>query len=51
MGTIARIRPGRPAEVVATGIPTPASMDYDSKRHRLVVPMNDWNAITFVELK
>lgn len=51
MGTIARIRPGQPAEVVATGIPTPASMDYDSKRHRLVVPMNDWNAITFVELK
>lgn len=51
MGTIARIRPGRKAEVVATGIPTPASMDYDSKRNRLVVPMNDWNAITFVELK
>ena len=51
LGTVARIRPGQKAEVVATGIPSPASMAYDSKRHRLVIPMNDWNAITFVELK
>jgi hypothetical protein len=50
-GTVARIRPGEKAEVVASGIPTPASMAYDSKRNRLVIPMNDWNAITFVELK
>jgi sugar lactone lactonase YvrE len=49
-GTIARIRPGRKAERVASGIPTAASMTYDSKRHRLVVPMNDWNAVTIVEL-
>ena len=50
-GTVARIRPGQKAELIASGIPTPASMAYDSKRNRLVIPMNDWNAITFVELK
>jgi sugar lactone lactonase YvrE len=50
-GTIARIRPGQKAELVADGIPTAASMTYDSKRHRLVIPMNDWNAITIVDLK
>ena len=49
-GTISRIRPGQPAEIVASGIPSPASMTYDPKRNRLVVPMNDWNAIAFVEL-
>ena len=50
-GTVARIRPGQKAELIASGIPTPASMAYDSKRDRLVLPLNDWNAITFVELK
>ncbi len=49
-GTIARIRPGLKAERIAEGIPTAASMTYDSKRNRLVIPMNDWNAITIVEL-
>jgi sugar lactone lactonase YvrE len=50
-GTVARIRRGQQAEVVASGIPSAASMAYDSKRHRLIIPMNDWNAITIVELK
>ena len=49
-GTVSRIRPGQKAELVATGIPTAASMCYDSKRNRLVIPMNDWNAITIVDL-
>lgn len=49
-GTLARIRPGQKAEKIADGIPTAASMTYDSKRNRLVIPMNDWNAITIVEL-
>ena len=49
-GTVARIRPGQKAEVIATGIPSAASMTYDSKRNRLVIPMNDWNAITIVDL-
>lgn len=26
-------------------------MTYDSKRNRLVIPMNDWNAITIVDLE
>jgi len=49
-GTVARIRNGVAAELVASGIPSAASMTYDPKRNRLVIPMNDWNAITFVEL-
>lgn len=49
-GTVSRIRPGQKAEIVASGIPSAASMTYDSKRNRLVIPMNDWNAIAFVEL-
>lgn len=49
-GTVSRIRPGKPAELVASGIPNAASMAYDSKRNRLVIPMNNWNAITFVDL-
>jgi hypothetical protein len=49
-GTVARIRPGQTAELIASGIPSAASMTYDSKRNRLVIPMNDWNAIAIVEL-
>ena len=49
-GTVSRIRPGQPAEVVASGIPSAASMVHDPKRNRLVIPMNDWNAIAIVEL-
>lgn len=49
-GTVSRIRPGQKAEIIASGIPSAASMTYDSKRNRLVIPMNDWNAIAFVEL-
>ncbi len=50
-GTVARIRPGQAPERIATGIPSAASMTLDSKRNRLVIPMNDWNAITFVDLR
>jgi sugar lactone lactonase YvrE len=50
LGTVARIRPGQKAERIADGIPNAASMTYDSKRNRLVIPMNDWNAITIVDL-
>jgi hypothetical protein len=49
-GTVSRIRPGQKAEIVASGIPSAASMTYDSKRNRLIIPMNDWNAIAIVEL-
>jgi sugar lactone lactonase YvrE len=49
-GTVSRIRPGQPAEIIASGIPSAASMSYDSRRHRLIIPMNNWNAITLVDL-
>lgn len=49
-GTVSRIRPGRKAERIASGIPSAASMMHDPKRNRLVIPMNDWNAMAFVEL-
>ena len=48
-GTVSRIRPGQTAEVIASGIPNAASMVHDPKRNRLVIPMNNWNAITFVD--
>jgi len=49
-GTVARIRPGQPAEMVASGIPSAASMCYDPTRNQLVIPMNSWFALAFVEL-
>ena len=49
-GTVSRSRPGQAAEIIASGIPSAASMAYDSKRHRLIIPMNNWNAVTFVDL-
>jgi len=49
-GTVSRIRPGQKAEIVASGIPSAASMAYDSRRNRLLIPMNDWNAIAIVDL-
>lgn len=47
-GGVSRIRPGRPAELIATGIPTAASMCYDPRARRLVIPMNANNAVAFV---
>ena len=49
-GTVARIRPGQKAELIASGIPSAASMTYDPKRNRLVIPMNDNNALAFIKL-
>jgi sugar lactone lactonase YvrE len=49
-GTVSRIRPGQKPEIVASGIPSAASMVHDPKRNRLVIPMNDWNAVTIVDL-
>ena len=50
-GTLARIRPNQPAESIATGIPNAASMAYDDKRRQLVIPQNQQNAITIVEVR
>jgi sugar lactone lactonase YvrE len=49
-GSVSRIRPGQEAVVVASGIPTAASMCYDSVQHQLVIPMNNHNSLAFVEL-
>ena len=49
-GTVGVIPPDGEAEVIATDIPSAASMCYDSSRDRLIVPMNAWNALAFVDL-
>ncbi len=49
-GGVSRIRPGRPAELIAQNIPNPASMCYDSGANQLVIPMNANNAMAFIPL-
>ena len=51
MGGVSRIRAGKPAELIATGIPSAASMCFDPKANQLVIPMNPNNAIAIVKLK
>src|ERR1044071_394125 len=50
-GGVSRIRPGRPAELIAMNIPNPASMCYDAGANQLVIPMNPNNGLAFVPLK
>lgn len=47
-GGISRIRPGQPAELIATGIPGAASMCFDVHRRWLVVPMTSQSGVGFV---
>lgn len=49
-GSVSRIRPGKKAEIIAAGIPSAASMGYDSKQHQLIIPMNPNNAVAFIKL-
>lgn len=49
-GTVAVVVPGEEAKSIASGIPSAASMCYDPTRNRLIVPMNNWDAVSFVEL-
>jgi len=49
-GSVSRIRPGQPAELIATGIPSAASMCYDSVQKQLVIPMNPNFALAFIKL-
>ena len=49
-GGVSRLRPGEPAELIARGIPTAASMCYDAGAHQLVVPMNPNHGLAFVPL-
>jgi len=50
MGGIQRIRPGGAAELIATGIPSAASMCFDPGANQLVIPLNPNNAVAFVKL-
>jgi len=50
-GGLSRIRPGKPAELIARNIPNAASMCYDAGADQLVVPMNPNNGLAFVPLK
>ncbi len=49
-GSVSRIRPGQDAEVIASGIPSAASMCYDSVQNQLVIPLNGNYALAFVPL-
>lgn len=50
-GSVSRIRPGQAAEVIASGIPSAASMCYDSVQKQLVIPMNPNDALAFIALE
>lgn len=50
-GSVSRIRPGKPAEIIASGIPSAASMCYDSNQRQLFIPMNPNDAVAIVPLK
>lgn len=47
-GGVSRIKPGRPAELIASGIPGAASACYDTDAKQLVIPMNQNNALALV---
>jgi len=49
-GGVSRIRPGRPAELIARNIPSAASMCYDAGANQLVIPMNANNALAFIHI-
>jgi len=47
---VSKIAPGKPAEVIASGIPSAASMCYDSVQKQLVIPMNPNDSLAFIKL-
>ena len=49
-GGISRISPDGTAELIATGIPSAASMCHDAGANQLAIPMNPNNALAFVPL-
>ena len=49
-GSVSKIAPGKDAELIAEGIPSAASMCYDSKQNQLVIPMNPNNSLAFIKL-
>ncbi|MEX1196504.1 MAG: SMP-30/gluconolactonase/LRE family protein [Pseudohongiellaceae bacterium] len=49
-GSVSRIEPEQDAEIIASGIPSAASLCYDSVQEQLVIPMNNNNALAFIPL-
>ncbi len=49
-GSVSKIVPGQAAEVIASGIPSAASMCYDSVQKQLVIPLNGNFALAFIKL-
>lgn len=49
-GSVSRIEPGQAAQIIASGIPSAASLCYDSVQEQLVIPMNNNNALAFIPL-
>ena len=49
-GSVSKIKPGQKAEVIATGIPSAASMCYESVQKQLIIPLNPNNAIAIIKL-
>ena len=49
-GGVSKIAPGKPSVLIATGIPSPASMCYDAGANQLVIPMNANNGLAFIKL-
>ncbi|MDB4882759.1 MAG: SMP-30/Gluconolaconase/LRE-like region-containing protein [Gemmatimonadetes bacterium] len=50
-GGVSRIRPGKPAELIARNIPSAASMCYDAGAKQLVIPMNPNNGLAFLPIE
>ena len=50
-GGVSRIRPGKPAELIASNIPSAASMCYDAGANQLVIPMNANNGLAFIRIQ
>ncbi|MEX2111235.1 MAG: SMP-30/gluconolactonase/LRE family protein [Gemmatimonadaceae bacterium] len=50
-GGVSRIRPGKPAELIARNIPSAASMCYDAGANQLVIPLNANNGLAFIRIE
>ncbi|MFT6092761.1 MAG: sugar lactone lactonase YvrE [Pseudohongiellaceae bacterium] len=49
-GSVSKIEPGQDAQLIAVGIPSAASMCYDSAQNQLVIPLNGNYALAFIPL-
>ena len=49
-GSVSRIDTRGNAQIIARGIPSAASMCYDSTQNQLVIPMNPNNSLAFIRL-